>query len=315
VADQDIVLRDPGGGVGAISFGGTPPIVGDAAVDLPALAAAAVGHLRLLGVAAVTLPALTASAAGELALAGTAAAELPSLEADGDGALSLSGTGAAALPVLTASADGQQILLGSAAVALPELGASATGTLALVGSAAVVLPGLTASASGSFRFVGVGAVSLPVLGLAAVGFVEPPDGSDEPGFISLPRAGALYEIALPAVASLYTITIARPMARLHIGDTALIEGITVRDSDGALVDPTTLTVLVLTPNGTEVELVYGTAPTSGDADAIIRTAAGTFDVQIEITEERGAGVYRYTVVTTGARAAEPGTFTVYARAV
>ena len=50
-------------------------------------------------------------------------------------------------------------------------------------------------------------------------------------------------------------------------------------------------------------------------DAVIRTAEGTFTVQIEITEERGAGVYRYTVVTTGARAAEPGTFTVYARSI
>lgn len=97
---------------------------------------------------------------------------------------------------------------------------------------------------------------------------------------------------------------------LHVGDTALLDPIYVRDRTGALTDPATLTVSVLPPSGTSFSLVYGTAPTTGDGDAVIRRAAGTYAVQIAITAARGVGLYRYTVTTTSGRAAEPGQFRV-----
>jgi hypothetical protein len=104
--------------------------------------------------------------------------------------------------------------------------------------------------------------------------------------------------------------------RLHIGDTNEIVGIeTRRRSTDALVDPTTFTCLVLPPSGASFSLVWGMAPSSGTGDAVIRTAVGTFTIQIALTTERGVGLYRYTIVTTGAVAAEPGAFRVEPRAI
>lgn len=339
MADQDIVLRDPGGGAGAISFGGGPaPVTGTAAAALPALNAAGVGQLVFAGAAALALPALGAAADGNQAFTGAAAVELPPLAADGDGlqvfvgaaaivlsppesdaaaALAFVGSGAGVLPGLSGGAAGALAFAGVGAPSLPSLTAAGVGGSLLVftGTAVVALPSLAGAASGALRFVGAGDAALPALAVDAVGSVITSGDDDRPGFITLPRAGTLYELALPAVTYLYRITLTRPMGRLHVGDTALISGITVTDRDGARVDPATLTVLVLTPSGTETELVYGTAPTTGAGDAVIRTAEGTFDVQIEITEERGAGIYEYTVATTGARAAEPGSFKVHERRV
>jgi hypothetical protein len=318
VADQDIVLRDPGGGVGAIAFDDSlPPVTGDGDAELPTLAAAAVGTLSYTGSASVALPALAAAGAGALAYSGAASAALAAPEATAAGALTYTGSASIALPAIAAASSGLLSYTGAGAAVLPALSAAGSGALAFVGTGAASLPALGAAAAGTLLVVitGVGAAALPALAAAATGTLIPPSGGEEPGFITLPRAGTLYELALPAVASLYVITLARPMFRLHIGDTAVLTGVTIRDAAGDLVDPATLTILILSPLGVEVELVYGTAPTSGSGDAVIRTAEGTFTVQIEITDERGAGVYRYTVVTTGARAAETGTFTVYARAV
>ncbi|WP_437310028.1 hypothetical protein [Sorangium sp. So ce388] len=338
MADQDIVLRDPGGGAGAISFGGGPaPVTGTAATSLPALGASGVGQLVFVGVAAVALPALAADGEGALTFSGGGAAALSALAADGDGLQVFAGAAAVALPALASDAAGALVFAGSGAATLPGLAAGAAGALGFLGVAAPLLPALAAAADGSsvpvftgtaavglpalagaaagaLRFVGAGAATLPALVVDADGSIASP-GDDRPAFLTLPRAGALYELALPAVGSLYAITLTRPMARLHIGDTALIAGITIRDRDGDLVDPSSLTVHIRTPLGVAEELVYGVAPTSGSGDAVIRTAAGTFDLQIEITEVRGAGMYEYTVVTTGARAAEPGSFKVYERSV
>jgi hypothetical protein len=130
-------------------------------------------------------------------------------------------------------------------------------------------------------------------------------------FITLPAARPLYSVTLPAAAPLYTITLPRIMGILNIGDTALLDQILIKDHLGALVDPATFTVNVTQPSGVVFSLVYGTAATSGVSDAVIRNSAGNYSVQIEITPARGVGLYRYDVVTTGARAAEDGTFKVF----
>jgi hypothetical protein len=339
MAALDIALRGPGAGPLDLPLGDAPPPVdGAAEAELPTLTAAGVGQLVFVGVAAVALPALGAAGEGSQTFAGTADVELPTVASEGDGALGFSGTGAAALPAPAADGDGLQVFLGAAAVALgvlesdaagalgfagtgaaalPGIAAAGAGTITLVfaGTAAVSLPAMVAAATGALRFVGTGSAALPALTADATGSLVTSGEDDEPAFLTLPRAGALYELALPAVASTHTITLTRPMARLHIGDTAVIPGITVRTRAGEFVDPSSLTVSVRTPLGDSFDLVYGVAPTSGDGDAVIRTGEGTFDVQVEITEERGAGVYEYTVVTTGARAAEPGSFKVHERAV
>lgn len=136
------------------------------------------------------------------------------------------------------------------------------------------------------------------------------DATAAPLFLALPTARPLYSLSLPVASSLYTITITRPMARLHVGDTALLDPIYIRDRTDTLTDPATFTVTVLPPSGTPFSLVYGTAPTTGDGDAVIRRAAGTYAVQIEVTSARGVGLYRGTVATTSGRSAEPFEFRV-----
>lgn len=137
--------------------------------------------------------------------------------------------------------------------------------------------------------------------------------------IQRPAPVVAYSIEIPSAVPAYTISIPSvilPHAnKIHVGDTVVIRPIIVRDIDDVIVDPDSFTVLVKPDNATSFSLVWGTAPSTGNADAVIRTAVGTFTVQIEITTARGAGTYAYTVVTTGAVAAEPGIFTVSSRVV
>lgn len=110
-----------------------------------------------------------------------------------------------------------------------------------------------------------------------------------------------------------TIRIPAAPGRWHIGDTVALEDVLVRDLDDELVDPATLTVIVRPENSSRFTLVYGSAATSGGGDAIVRTATGTFTIQIAITQARGTGLYQFSIVTTGARAAEDGQFRVLSR--
>lgn len=101
--------------------------------------------------------------------------------------------------------------------------------------------------------------------------------------------------------------------RFHIGDTVALEGVLVKNLAGTLVDPVSLTVIVQPEASDRFTLVWGTALAEGPGDAIIKTATGTFTVQIEITQARGTGLYELAIVTTGARAAEDGQFRVLPR--
>jgi hypothetical protein len=138
--------------------------------------------------------------------------------------------------------------------------------------------------------------------------------ADFPATIRIPAAASLFSVRIPCAQSLFTITIPMSTTRLHIGDTLYLPGIEIRDArTGELADPDTLTVVVDPPVGAKFSLVYGTAPDDGAEDAIIRTAAGTFTVQVAITSARGVGPYEFSIVTTGARAAEDGSFRVLPR--
>ncbi|MGK3981261.1 hypothetical protein WMF38_57220 [Sorangium sp. So ce118] len=101
--------------------------------------------------------------------------------------------------------------------------------------------------------------------------------------------------------------------RFHIGDTVPLEGILVKNLAGVLVEPVSFTVVVQPEVGSKFSLVWGSVPEDGAGDAIVQTATGTFTVQIEVTAERGTGLYEFAIVTTGARAAEDGSFRVLPR--
>jgi hypothetical protein len=139
--------------------------------------------------------------------------------------------------------------------------------------------------------------------------------SDEfPATIRIPSARPLFSIRVPSAQPLFTIRIPMPQNRLHIGDTLYLRGLEIVDNrTDELADPDTMTVRVHCPSGVTFDLVYGTAPTSGAEDAIIRDAEGTYTVQVAITAARGTGLYEFSIVTTGARAAEPGEFRVLSR--
>lgn len=109
------------------------------------------------------------------------------------------------------------------------------------------------------------------------------------------------------------IRIPATTTRWHVGDTVTLEGVLVKNIAGTLVDPVSFTLIVQPEVGDRFTLVWGTALEEGPGDAIIHTATGTFTVQIEITPERGTGLYEFSVVTTGARAAEDGSFRVLPR--
>ncbi|MGK3995069.1 hypothetical protein [Sorangium sp. So ce1024] len=145
---------------------------------------------------------------------------------------------------------------------------------------------------------------------------EPPTPTGAPGTIAfVGRASPVNRIIISgAAAPACTIALVGTMSRLNPGDIARLPTIEIRDEDGALADPTTLTIRVRTPLGSTIELVYGTAPTSGP-DSVTRTSAGVYVARVRITEERGVGVYGYSVIATGdVEAAESGNFTVYALA-
>lgn len=135
-----------------------------------------------------------------------------------------------------------------------------------------------------------------------------------PATIRVPVAQSLFSIRIPVAQPLFAIRIPMPQNRLHIGDTLYLRGIEIVDMrTNELADPDTMTVTVSCPSGLKFDLAYGTVPTSGNVDAIIRTAAGTYTIQVAITPERGTGLYEFSIVTTGARAAEPGEFRVLSR--
>lgn len=101
--------------------------------------------------------------------------------------------------------------------------------------------------------------------------------------------------------------------RFHVGDTVPLVGVLVKNLGGTLVDPVSFAVIVQPAVGERFTLAWGTALEEGAGDVIVNTATGTFTVQIEITEERGTGLYEFSIVTTGARAAEDGQFRVLPR--
>jgi hypothetical protein len=136
----------------------------------------------------------------------------------------------------------------------------------------------------------------------------------EPGTIEFvgPAAPTNTITLAGAAAPLCTIRLVGTMSRINPGDIARLPTIEIRNEEGALADPTTLTIRVKTPLGGTFELVYGTAPTSGP-DSVSRTSAGVYVARVRITEERGVGPYGYAVIATGnVEAAEGGPFTVYA---
>jgi hypothetical protein len=89
--------------------------------------------------------------------------------------------------------------------------------------------------------------------------------------------------------------------RFHIGDTVSLEGVLVKTLGGTLVDPVSFAVIVQPAVGELFTLVWGTALEEGAGDVVV------------ITAERGTGLYEYSIVTTGARAAEDGQFRVLPR--
>lgn len=177
-------------------------------------------------------------------------------------------------------------------------------------------------------------------GLVSWGLGGPDDGeapaTGGPGCITLPRvaplceidlpeACALCEVSLPIIQPLCTIELPRTSmacGKIHVGDIVRIGDahaaagtagahILTYNSAEELADPTAFTCRVKTPGGNRFSLVYGTASSVEGGDAVIRLDVGTYVVHIEITEERGFGVYHYTIVTTGNVAAEGGSFTVF----
>ena len=101
--------------------------------------------------------------------------------------------------------------------------------------------------------------------------------------------------------------------RFHVGDTVTLQSVLVKNLSGTLVDPVSFTVIVQPESSDRFTLVWGSTLEEGSGDAIVNTATGTFTVQIEITAERGTGLYEFSIVTTGARAAEDGSFRVLPR--
>jgi hypothetical protein len=292
VADGDIVLRDPGGSAGDISFGGTAPVAGTADVDLPSLGAAATGLLSFVGTASAALQPLAASGAAVLTFSGQAATSLLPLEADVAAALLFSGAASASLPALTADGNGALIFAALVAAMLPSPDADGTVVLAFSGIADVDLVTLAAEALGEIEVESDGAP-----GNIRIGVVEP-----------------LCRIVIEPVEPLCTIRVEAMSKTHHVGDIAEITFETL-NSDGERADPGTLTIRVrrVSPTiGSVIPLVYGVAPSVEGGDAVIRISEGYYAAHFELTSARGAGDYVYSIVATGAViAAEPGSFRVF----
>jgi hypothetical protein len=121
----------------------------------------------------------------------------------------------------------------------------------------------------------------------------------------------LYTIAASTVEPLYRIEVF-PVHQIKVGATATVRRFEVRSSvTGELVDFDECTVTVDPEKSDQFALEYGTAPTDGNIDAIVRISEGRYRLQLDITEERGSGTWKYKIVTTGAKAVIDGSFEVF----
>jgi hypothetical protein len=104
----------------------------------------------------------------------------------------------------------------------------------------------------------------------------------------------------------------REFGKVKIGGVAVSPRVEFRSAlSGALIDPTGIVVRVRSPAGDDFEIEYLVSPTNGSGDAIIRDAEGKYSLQIDATEARGVGKYRYVITSTGAKAVDDGEFEVY----
>ncbi len=97
------------------------------------------------------------------------------------------------------------------------------------------------------------------------------------------------------------------MNTYDIGDIVRIANVFTTTATGAVLDPTTVSLVVLAPDGTETTYTYlGGNP-------ITRDSQGTYHVDVAITQ---VGRYRYRWTSTGTGAsAEEGAFEVRPRRV
>lgn len=94
--------------------------------------------------------------------------------------------------------------------------------------------------------------------------------------------------------------------RLHRGDIAAID-IDVLTYDDVLTDPGSLVVTVQPPDAEEFAVSYD----DGDdaLDRITRRGEGQYTLYVEVTEERGTGIWYLTATASGGiQASEPGQF-------
>jgi hypothetical protein len=156
-------------------------------------------------------------------------------------------------------------------------------------------------------YFGVVVVELPAPRAAAEAATDAPP-PNLPGTITLPTSVvALFTVDLPATAEpLDTIELPSDMSRkLHIGDIARANRIKFK-REGVLRDPTTLRFEVFPENSDAFTLTYGVASDEEGGDAVIRESEGVYSLHFLLTEERGAGRYRYNAIATGdVTAAEP----------
>lgn len=88
---------------------------------------------------------------------------------------------------------------------------------------------------------------------------------------------------------------------LTVGDIRRL-GVTIRNSTGNAVDPTTLTIVVRAPSGTETTYTYGT-----DA-VVVKSSTGVYQMDLSLTEQ---GKWKYDWTGTGtAQGSEGASFIV-----
>ena len=97
------------------------------------------------------------------------------------------------------------------------------------------------------------------------------------------------------------------MAEYSRGDTAQVR-VTVKNTSGALADPSTLVARVKAPSGTVTVYTYG------DSAQWVKTGTGKYTLDIDITE---SGTWNYRIESSGAntKAAKEGALKVTASKV
>lgn len=96
------------------------------------------------------------------------------------------------------------------------------------------------------------------------------------------------------------------MNTYDIGDTVRITNVFTTQATGAAVDPTTIALTLMAPDGTETTYTYA-------GGTVTKDSTGTYHVDVSIT---ASGDYRYRWVSTGTgAAAEEGRFQVRVKRV